>query len=50
MRVPVLSGSASVAFIARPSGDDPDFVLPDGGEPQGGDEFMAGTDVLVIDR
>jgi hypothetical protein len=38
-----------VASIARPNGD-PDFLPRDGGGPHGYDKFMAGTDVLAIDR
>jgi dihydrofolate reductase len=49
MTVSVFIGTSVDGFIARPDGA-LDFLPPDGGEPHGYFEFMAGVDALVIGR
>jgi dihydrofolate reductase len=49
MTVSVFIGTSVDGFIARPNGD-LDFLPPDGGEPHGYNEFIAGIDALVIGR
>src|ERR1700682_2162147 len=49
MTVSVFIGTSLDGFIARPNGD-LDFLPPDGGEPHGYNEFIAGVDALVIGR
>jgi dihydrofolate reductase len=49
MSVSVFVGTSVDGFIARRNGD-LDFLPPDGGEPHGYVEFMAGIDALVIGR
>jgi dihydrofolate reductase len=49
MTVSVFVGTSVDGFIARPSGD-LDFLPPNGGEPHGYNEFIAGIDALVIGR
>jgi len=49
MTVSVFVGTSVDGFIARPSGE-LDFLPPDGGEPHGYNEFIAGIDALVIGR
>jgi dihydrofolate reductase len=47
--ISVFVGMSLDGFIARPNGDF-DFLPPDGGEPHGYDEFMAGIDAIVMGR
>ena len=47
--ISVFVGTSLDGFLARPNGDF-DFLPPDGGEPHGYEEFMAGIDALVIGR
>jgi dihydrofolate reductase len=47
--ISVFVGTSLDGFIARPNGDF-DFLPPDGGEPHGYDEFMAGIDAIVMGR
>jgi dihydrofolate reductase len=47
--ISVFVGTSLDGFIARPNGDF-DFLPPDGGEPHGYDEFMAGVDAIVLGR
>ena len=47
--VSVFVGASLDGFIARANGD-LDFLPPDGGEPHGYDEFIAGVDAIVIGR
>jgi dihydrofolate reductase len=49
MRASVFIGTSLDGFIARPNGD-LDFLPPDGGEPHGYNEFIAGVDAIVIGR
>ncbi len=49
MPASVFVGVSVDGFLARPNGD-LDFLPPDGGEPHGYTEFMAGIDALVIGR
>src|SRR6202050_5231577 len=49
MMVSVFIGTSVDGYIARLN-DGLDFLPPDGGEPHGYDEFMAGIDALVIGR
>ena len=49
MTVSVFIGTSVDGFIARPNGD-LDFLPPDGGEPHGYNEFIAGVDAIVIGR
>ena len=49
MIVSVFIGTSVDGYIARLN-DGLDFLPPDGGEPHGYDEFMAGIDALVIGR
>ena len=49
MTISVFIGTSVDGFIARPNGD-LDFLPPDGGEPHGYNEFIAGIDALVIGR
>ena len=49
MAVSVFVGTSVDGFIARPGGE-LDFLPPDGGEPHGYNEFIAGIDALVIGR
>jgi dihydrofolate reductase len=49
MTVSVFIGTSVDGFIARPNVE-LDFLPPDGGEPHGYNEFMAGVDTLVIGR
>jgi dihydrofolate reductase len=49
MMVSVFVGTSVDGFIARRNGE-LDFLPPDGGEPHGYAEFMAGVDALVIGR
>ena len=49
MRVSVFIGTSVDGHIARLN-DGLDFLPPDGGEPHGYDEFMAGIDALVLGR
>ena len=49
MTVSVFVGTSVDGFIARPNGE-LDFLPPDGGEPHGYNEFIAGIDALVIGR
>ena len=47
--ISVFVGTSLDGFIARPNGDF-DFLPPDGGEPHGYDEFIAGIDAIVMGR
>jgi dihydrofolate reductase len=47
--ISVFVGTSLDGFIARLNGDF-DFLPPDGGEPHGYDEFMAGIDAIVMGR
>jgi dihydrofolate reductase len=49
MMASVFIGTSLDGFIARLN-DDLDFLPPDGGEPHGYNEFMAGIDAMVIGR
>ena len=49
MPASVFVGVSVDGFLARPNGE-LDFLPPDGGEPHGYTEFMAGIDALVIGR
>jgi dihydrofolate reductase len=49
MKSSVFIGTSLDGFIARPNGD-LDFLPPDGGEPHGYNEFIAGVDAIVIGR
>ncbi len=49
MTVSVFIGTSVDGFIARPNGK-LDFLPPEGGEPHGYNEFIAGIDALVIGR
>jgi len=49
IRFSVFIGTSLDGFIARENGD-LDFLPPDGGEPHGYDEFIAGIDTLLIGR